>query len=147
GVDGRDRERGERGPQGPVGSLPVAREWQPEQVYYTGQVDVHDGGCFQARHDTGTKPAADSEHWVALALPGRDAKSFCHRGTFKDDAEYASHDIVALSGSAFLALHDAPGACPGPGWQLFAAVGKRGFTGEKGAQGERGPAGKIGLPG
>ena len=37
--------------------------------------------------------------------------------------------------------------CPGPGWQLLAAPGKRGVAGEKGQQGDRGPIGVGGLPG
>jgi hypothetical protein len=44
-------------------------------------------------------------------------------------------------------LHDKPGACPGPGWQLLAAPGKRGVAGERGPQGDRGPAGVAGRPG
>ena len=43
-----------------------------------------------------------------------------------------------------LALHDKPGQCPGPGWQLFASPGKRGVADERGPQGELGPAGPPG---
>jgi hypothetical protein len=92
-------------------------------------------------------PDENKAHWICLAAPGRDAKPFRHRGTLKDDAEYVSHDIVALNGGSFLALHDKPGACPGPGWQLLAAAGKRGVAGEKGAPGEHGPKGEQGEPG
>ncbi len=135
-----------RGPAGPAGKLPVAKEWLREKVYYEGEVITYDGATYQALHDTG-EPPDNEAHWICVASPGRDAKSFRHRGTFKDDAEYASHDIVALSGGSFLALHDKPGACPGPGWQLLAAGGKRGVGGERGPQGDRGPAGVAGPPG
>ena len=41
------------------------------------------------------------------------------------------YDAVALNGGSFLALHDKPGACPGPGWQLLSAPGKRGVAGDR----------------
>jgi hypothetical protein len=124
--------QGPVGPVGPAGKLPITKEWQREKVYYEGEVVTYDGATFQAIHDTGVPPAVNKAHWICLAAPGRDAKSFRHRGTFKDDAEYASHDVIALNGASFLALYDKPGPCPGPGWQLFAAPGKRGVTGERG---------------
>ena len=135
--------RGPPGPVGPAGKLPIAKEWQREKVYYEGQVVTYDGAAYQALHDTG-EPPDNEAHWICLAAPGRDAKSFRHRGTFKDHSEYASHDIVALNGGSFLALHDKPGVCPGPGWQLLCAQGKRGATGEPGP---RGPTGIAGPPG
>jgi hypothetical protein len=138
--------RGPPGPAGPAGKLPIAKEWQREKVYYEGEVVTYDGATCQALHDTGAPPNAQA-HWICLAAPGRDAKSFRHRGTFKDDAEYVSHDIVALNGGSFLALRDKPGPCPGPGWQLTAAPGKRGVAGDRGPQGDRGPAGVVGPPG
>jgi hypothetical protein len=59
-------------------------------------------------------------------------------------AEYRRFDVVARNGGSFVALKDAPGACPGPGWQLLASQGRRGVAGEKG---ERGPQGSPGLSG
>jgi hypothetical protein len=135
--------RGPTGPVGPAGKLPIAKEWQREKVYYEGEVATYDGATYQALRDTG-EPPDNEAHWICLAASGRDAKSFRHRGTFKDNAEYASHDIVALNGGSFLALHDRPGVCPGPGWQLLCAQGKRGATGEPGP---RGPIGVAGPPG
>src|SRR5262245_44840888 len=41
-------------------------------------------------------------------------RSFQHRGPFTDDATYAAGDIAMISGSAFIALRDNPGSCPGP---------------------------------
>jgi hypothetical protein len=139
--------RGPPGPAGPAGKLPIAKEWQREKVYYEGEVVTCNGATYQAVHDTGMPPDDNRAHWICLAAPGRDAESFRHRGTFKDDAEYVSHEIVALNGGSFLALRDKPGPCPGPGWQLLAAPGKRGVAGEKGPQGERGPKGEQGGPG
>jgi hypothetical protein len=65
-------------------------------------------------------------------------------GTFDESADYQNLDIVALNGGSFIALKDAPGPYPGPGWQLLAGPGRRGAAGEKG---ERGPPGSRGDPG
>jgi hypothetical protein len=138
--------RGPAGPMGPGGKLPLAKEWTRETVFYEGSVVTYNGGSYQALRDTG-EPPDNEAHWQCLAAPGRDAKSIRHRGTFKEDSEYAAFDAVALNGASFLALRDRPGLCPGPGWQLLAAPGKRGVAGERGPQGERGPAGVAGLPG
>jgi hypothetical protein len=66
-----------RGPAGPAGKLPIAKEWQREKVYYEGQVVTYDGATYQALHDTGEPPDSEA-HWICLAAPGRDAKSFRH---------------------------------------------------------------------
>ena len=132
--------RGPAGPVGPAGKLPIAKEWTRETVYYEGSVVTYDGATYQALHDTG-EPPDNEAHWICLAASGRDAKSFRHRGTFKDDAEF----IVALNGGSFLALHDKPGVCPGSGWQLLCAQGKRGATGEPGPRGATGIAGPSGA--
>jgi hypothetical protein len=50
---------------------------------------------------------------------------------------------VALGGASFGARRDDPGPCPGDGWQLIAAQGKRGNAGERGAS----VKGERGLPG
>jgi hypothetical protein len=138
--------QGPVGPVGPAGKLPIAKEWQRETVYYEGSIVTYDGGSYQALCDTG-EPPDNEAHWQCLAAPGRDAKSIRHRGTFKEDLDYAAYDAVALNGGSFLALRDKPGPCPGPGWQLLAAPGKRGIAGERGPQGDRGPAGIVGPPG
>ena len=136
---------GPRGEEGPPGKLPIVKLWTPETVYYAGDVVAYDGGTFQARRDTGQPPShAD---WMCLATAGRDGKSITVRGTFDESVNYRRLDIVALNGGSFIALKDAPGPCPGPGWQLIASQGKRGAAGEKGTRGERGPQGDPGLSG
>ena len=120
-----------RGPTGPAGKLPIVKEWTRETVFYEGAVVTYDGGSYQALRDTG-EPPDNAAHWQCLAAPGRDAKPIRHRGTFNGNTEYAANDAVALNGGSFLALRDKPGACPGPGWQLLAAPGKRGVAGEPG---------------
>ena len=69
------------------------------------------------------------------------------RSTFNETAEYHRLDVVALNGGSFIALKDAPGPCPGPGWQLLASQGKRGVAGEKGERGPPGPRGDAGASG
>jgi hypothetical protein len=134
---------GLRGEQGPLGKLPLAKLWKPETVYYEGDVVACDGGTFQARRDTGQPPShAD---WLCLATAGRDGNSITMRGTFDQSASYRRLDVVAFNGGSFVALKDAPGPCPGSGWQLLASQGKRGVAGEKGERGERGPRGESGA--
>ena len=134
---------GPRGEQGPPGKLPLVRLWKPETVYYEGDVVAYDGGTFQAKRDTGQAPShAD---WICLATAGRDGNSITVRGTFNETAEYRRLDVVARNGGSFVALKDAPGPCPGPGWQLLASQGKRGVAGARGERGERGPKGDPGL--
>ena len=60
-------------------------------------------------------------------------------------ADYRRLDVVARNGGSFVALRDAPGPCPGSGWQLIASQGRRDAVGEKGERGERGPAGSSGA--
>jgi hypothetical protein len=82
--------------------------------------------------------------WLCLASGGRDGSSVNIRSTFDAKFDYRRLDVVACNGGSFIALEDAPGPCPGRGWQLIASQGKRGAAGEKG---ERGPPGLRGDPG
>jgi hypothetical protein len=136
---------GPRGEQGAPGKLPMVKLWVPETVYYEGDVVAYDGGTFQAMCDTGQPPS--HAHWLRLATAGRDGKSITVRGTFDQTAEYRRLEVVALNGGSFIALKDAPGPCPGPGWQLIASQGKRGVAGEKGERGTPGPKGDTGASG
>jgi len=133
---------GPRGEQGPPGKLPLVKLWMAETVFYAGDVVAYDGGTYQAKRDTGQPPShAD---WICLAAAGRDGNSITVRGTFDETAEYRCLDVVALNGGCFIARKDAPGPCPGSGWQLLASQGKREVAG---ARGERGPKGDPGLSG
>jgi len=130
---------GPRGEEGPPGKLPIVKLWTPETVYYAGDVVAYDGGTFQAQRDTGQPPS--HAHWICLAAGGRDGKTIAVRGTFDESVSYRRLDVVALNGGSFIALKDAPGACPGSGWQLVASQGRRGAAGEKGERGPPGPKG------
>jgi hypothetical protein len=131
---------GPPGEQGPRGRLPLVKLWIPETVYYEGDVVAYDGGTFQAKRDTGQPPRHTD--WICLATSGRDGGSITVRGTFDETADYRRLEVVALNGGSFIARNDAPGPCPGSGWQLLASQGKRGVAGEKG---ERGPTGLSGA--
>lgn len=132
---------GRPGPPGPPGKLPIAKSWS-DGVHYEGDVVTHAGETYQALRDTGRKPPADD--WCRLAAAGRDGRSLSVRSTWSEDETYQALDLVVLGGSCFAARHDAPGACPGDGWQLIA---KRGQRGDKGDRGERGEPGHAGPPG
>jgi hypothetical protein len=72
---------------------------------------------------------------------GRDTITPQVRGTYKPGEQYKKLDICAMNGSSFIARRGAPGACPGPDWQLLVSRGK---TGDKGQPGPRGPQGERG---
>ena len=74
---------------------------------------------------------------------GNDGRSFNIRGTWSEAEIYQALDVVALNGASFVARCDNPETCPGEGWQLIAAQGKRGNPGERGASGK----GERGVPG
>jgi hypothetical protein len=78
---------------------------------------------------------------------GVDGRSFVIRGTWSETESYRELDVVVLNGASFAARRDDPGLCPGDGWQLIAAQGKRGNVGERGAgaRGERGPPGAAAV--
>lgn len=129
------------GKPGADGKLPVAKPWT-DGVCYEGDVVTHNGATWQAQRDTGREPPHDD--WICLAAAGRngqDGRSFAIRGTWSAEADYATLDVVALNGATFVARRDAPGECPGDGWQLMSAQGKRGKEGEPGRRGEVGKAG------
>src|SRR5215471_8761933 len=69
------------------------------------------------------------------------------RGTFDPKVTYTRLDIVALNKCSFIARHDEPGPCPGPGWQLIAAEGACGEKGSTGPRGVQGAKGEKGDPG
>lgn len=149
GRDGRDGIDGERGPAGAPGKLPRVRFWQ-DDVHYEGEVVVFNGRTYQAVRDTGKAPG--HEDWICIAergvdgqngQDGADGRSFVIRGTWLEINQYRMLDVVALNGASFVAKRDDPGPCPGEGWQLMAAQGKRGQMGE----GKKGDTGVRGLPG
>lgn len=144
GADGQRGETGQRGADGAPGKLSIVREWAA-RVHYEGDCVAHNGSTYQAVRATGGEPPG--QDWVLIAAKGEDARPLRIRGTFDASAQYGANDIVALNGSSFVALRDAPGECPGEGWQLVASAGRRGQKGQDGERGERGLKGEQGARG
>ena len=124
------------------GQVPRISEWQPG-VHYEGAAVTHRGATWQAVRDTGTEPPGDD--WVCIAERGADGRTPTFRGAWKTANGYEALDVVALEGSSFVAIRDAPGVCPGDGWRLVASRGKSGPPGVAGPQGERGWPGPPGA--
>jgi hypothetical protein len=134
-VDGKD---------GRDGKLPIVKPWQ-DAVHYEGDVVTSDGRLYQALRDTGKAPGHDD--WLCIADRGKDGidgNTFSVRGTWIEGEDYRNLDVVAINGASFVAKQDAPGPCPGEGWQMIAAQGKRGHPGERGVglKGDRGSPGE-----
>ena len=136
---------GPEGAPGAPGRLNAAKAFIEGAVHYQGDVVLALGGTWQAQRDTARAPP--HEDWQCIAAKGRDAAMPNVRGTWSEAETYAALDIVALGGSGFIARRDAPGLCPGDGWQLIASAGKPGIKGPKGEPGDRGEPGARGLPG
>lgn len=141
GRDGRDGANGRDGATGPAGRLHGAKAWS-DGVHYEGDIVTHAGSTYQAQRDTGHEPP--HEDWTCLASrgsDGRDARSLEFLGAWRAGEAYQALSVVALNGASFVATRDEPGPCPGDGWRLMAAQGKRGEKGERGERGERGAPG------
>src|SRR5215831_7535113 len=127
------------------GRLPVAKIWREESVTYEGEVVSYDGALCQARKDTAQIPGGSD--WVCVARAGRDGcdgltPNVC--GTFDAYKTYARLDVVEYDGASYIARRDAPGICPGDGWQILSRSGRRGPVGESGPRGRKGERGARG---
>lgn len=156
GRDGKDGEPGERGPQGEPGrdgkDGADGRDGEKGDPGAPGERGPQGEPGERGEAGPQGEPGRDGD-------PGKDGEQgppgvrVTPKGTFDAEAEYAALDIVMLGGSSFIAVKDAPGPCPGGGWQLLASRGSRGERGEKGAagkdgrDGERGERGERGIPG
>ena len=155
----------------------LARDWQPGEIHEQGAVVSHQGGIWQARVRTASRPSAETGEWLLLTNGIRLVRSYqerddprvfglligltggrtidlpfrlalpVHRGQYRAGAHYFEGDEVEFGGATFRALIEAPGAPDGEGWIVVAARGRQGFTGERGPQGEIGPAGERGEQG
>jgi hypothetical protein len=138
-LDALKQVAGQPGPPGPPGKLPLVKEYVADRVHYEADVVTHTGALWQARGDTVHAPPHPD--WVCLARAGRDGLTPTVRGTYNVHDTYKQLDIVALDGAAFIAKKNAPGLCPGDGWQMISRQGRQGHRGECGPVG---PAGKDG---
>jgi hypothetical protein len=144
-ADGPRGEQGERGERGLPGQLRAVKQFVEGGVHYDGDVVMHMGSTYQARRDTAREPP--HEDWDCLAMAGRDGidgRSLRVRGTWRADESYMMNDVATLNGGSFVARIDAPGECPGEGWQSLTMPGRRGPVGPAGEQGEKGERGERG---
>jgi hypothetical protein len=148
GVNGKDGANGLNGKDGAPGKLQKVKVWKEGSVHYDGEVVTHDGSLYQALKDTAKTPGTDE--WICLANRGLDGKDGRHgedgislniRETFDPKETYEELDVVTLDQKWFVAKHNHPGMCPGPGWKSGPGIGK---TGKPGPQGERGLKGDPG---
>jgi hypothetical protein len=105
---------------------------------------AHNGALYQASKDTTQAPGGSD--WVLIARHGCDAITPTVRGAYDAHESYAELDIVSFDGCAYIARSDAPGLCPGDGWEPLSKRGQRGRRGEaiRGPQGEKGAKGDKG---
>jgi hypothetical protein len=68
----------------------------------------------------------------------RPLRSLAVVGTYDPTRVYRALDVVVTGGASFCARVDDPGVCPGDGWQLIAAQGKKGAPGVDGRNGRDG---------
>jgi hypothetical protein len=100
-----------------------------DRVHREGALVTHDGALWQAQQDTAKAPGHPD--WLCVVAAGQagragaDGRSMAIRGTWSAETVYRHLDVAVVNGSSFVARHDAPGPCPGPGWQLVAGQGKR----------------------
>lgn len=167
GADGRDGKDGEQGPEGEQGPAGAdgrdgadGKEGAPGRDGTDG-ADGKDGASVALDDVLPALQAQVADYLATIPMPkdgkdgvdGKDGepgpagRSMVMRGTFDPDAEYGELDVVILGGSSFMAVRDAPGECPGGGWQLMASRGSRGERGERGMPGRDGLPGKDGQRG
>ncbi len=138
----RAAKPGPRGETGPPGKFAALKAWAGG-VHYEASLVTHHGASWCAMRDTAEEPPhAD---WLCIAERGTDGRTPAFRGAWKAAQAYEALDVVMCDGSSFIALYEAPGACPGDGWRLLAARGKSGPPGAAGPIGERGYPGPPGA--
>jgi hypothetical protein len=94
-----------------------------------------------------TGPAGEQGVPGPQGEPGPEGRTPAVKGTWEAGEAYEALDVVMCEGSSFIALCDAPGACPGDDWQIFARRGRAGPPGDAGPIGQRGYPGPPGpLP-
>lgn len=116
-------QRGEENKSFRIPLLVDRGDWK-EGTYRRGDAVTDDGSLWIATAETDQKPGG--EGWRLAVRGGRDGRSFNIRGTYVETGAYKHLDVVTLNGASFAARRDNPGICPGDGWQLIAAQGKRG---------------------
>ena len=94
---------------------PDARRW----ICTSDGVASVDVEQRDARLDLTVKLASGAEQQFLISLP-----TLRPRGTWHKADSYQKLDIVTREGGSFVALRNAPGECPGPGWQVLTMRGQ-----------------------
>ena len=148
-------ERGERGAKGDKGDSGDAGSifswrgvWDSATTYELNDLVRVDHDAYVALRQTiNDPPATSTSDWSLFAEGGEDGDpgdGFNWRGLWDATTAYAIRDVVARSGSAWVATQAGTGNQPSGTsafWDLFA---ERGEQGERGERGERGIAGEAG---
>ena len=72
------------------------------------------------------------------------------QGDFSGATSYGTNDVVAYSGTSYIAIQPSSGVTPGTDaskWMIFGTEGAQGKQGAQGVQGAQGPQGLTGLQG
>ena len=147
----------------------LAREWEPGHIHEQGTVVFHEGGIWQARLRTASRPDIETAEWVLLTNGIRFVQSYqdpddprafglligftggrsrdlryrlalpVHRGQYRAGVHYWAGDEVEHEGATFRALIETPVGPPGGDGWITVAA-----RGRQGLTGDRGP---TGLPG
>lgn len=150
GADGADGKDGEAGPQGETGAAGQdgkdGSDGRDGADGKNGEAGPQGEAGRDGERGADGRDGSDGRDGERGA-DGADGKSVSVLGTYDPEKEYSELDIVALNGGSFIAVKDAPGPCPGGGWQLLASRGSRGEKGDRGERGMPGDRGERGLPG
>lgn len=150
----------------------LAREWEPGHINEQGTVVFHEGGIWQARLRTASRPAIETAEWVLLTNGIRFVQSYQdpddprvfglligftggrsrdlryrlalphHRGQYRAGVHYFPGDEVEHDGATFRSTIETP--LDPPGGEGWVVVAARG---RQGLTGESGPKGDQGDQG
>jgi hypothetical protein len=153
----------------------LAREWEPGHIHEQGTVVFHEGGIWQARLRTASRPDIETAEWVLLTNGIRFVQSYqdpddprafglligftggrsrdlryrlalpVHRGQYRAGVHYWAGDEVEHNGATFRALIEAP--VEPPGGEGWTIIAARGRQGITGERGPKGEQGDLGPQG
>jgi hypothetical protein len=134
GAQGPAGADGAQGPAGDVGPLPFnyLGDFDYGVTYGTNDAVTFDGGLWKLNNFIGGAGYAPTPgQWTLILPPGEAGEGFNWRGEWNSQDTYATNDIVAYQGSAWIGLpaglgSTGPVETPGEheSWQLFLPAGE-----------------------
>ena len=115
--------RGPAGPVGPAGKLPIAKEWTRETVFYEGPSSPTMAPLIRPFTTPASRLTMRRTGFVSPLLVAMLSLSATAAPSKMMPSMPPMTSSRSTAGS-FLALHDKPGPCPGPGWQLLLRAGQ-----------------------